>query len=682
MSHGVAARARAAKPFADDYRAVFLDVESRIAEGTALTGDALRRATHAIFTRLLVQRFLECKGWPRVADDRFADLAIGPDLGALPSATLQPIVGSGGLLGRHRFTLEEPAIDAIDGPVDPGVLGRTFESLAARRAETGSYYTPRAVVAFMCRRALAMQLAARTDVSPASVAALIEGRSAAGVTPEQSAHIVAVLESLTIADPSCGCGAFLVGMLQEIVATYATLEGRGAQADRRHQFELKQRILSRLRGADVDPLATSIARLRLWLSLGADSDAPMPPAPATLDIRAGDALFDDGPLAHDRFDIVLVNPPYLNMVRMDAVDPAYREKLRRTFVSARGAFDLFVPFVERSAQLTADGGTLSCIVPNKILSAEYASSLRRVLRRSLTVASIADLSRVPVFDAAVYPVVITAQRRPPQVTDTASLYRARATPDGELSFVELWKRPLGNVDDDRWSSVLEEPRERQPPGYRRKTKPLCDIARVSGAATVSEAYEWKKAVIDEGLALRQSDPSRYAAFVVSGNIRRHFHTWPREPVQYIKTAYRTPVLDKQHGAVSLARAQQIESQKLIVAGIARRPTCVWDGQGMAAGKSTVIVIPPSAGDGLFLAALLNSSAMAEIYTSRFGTLALSGGYLRFGPPQVRVLPVPDVSDDEKSVIAALAMRCADLRGGDSAAIEQEIDERIARLFYG
>ena len=66
-----------------------------------------------------------------------------------------------------------------------------------------------------------------------------------------------------------------------------------------------------------------------------------------------------------RFDAVVGNPPYVRSRHL----PAERKAdLRERFETVRGAFDLYVPFVERMA---AFGGRVSCIVPNKWTTARY-----------------------------------------------------------------------------------------------------------------------------------------------------------------------------------------------------------------------------------------------------------------------------------------------------------------------
>ena len=234
----------------------------------------------------------------------------------------------------------------------------------------------------------------------------------------------------------------------------------------------------------------------------------------------------------------------------------------------------------------------------------------------------------------------------------------------------------------RWSPLVESSTSGSLLSAINRFPTIQLIADVSGAATVSEAYEWKDAVIDEGAALFKRSPARYARFIVSGNVRRFFHTWHDDKVQYIKQGYWQPVLDKRHEVITDRRVRQIEAPKLIVSGMSKRPTCVWDVGGIAAGKSTVIVIPKTGVDGNYLAAVINSQTMAEIYKGLFGSLSLSGGYLRFGPPQLKELPIPEATPKEQQILADLAVKCTGARGKGCEAWQREIDERVAALFAG
>ncbi len=384
------------------------------------------------------------------------------------------------------------------------------------------------------------------------------------------------------------------------------------------------------------------------------------------------------------FDIVLANPPYVNMVEMDKTAPGYRDLLRSRFETASGGFDLFVPFMERGVALTRPNGMFAFIVPNKVLSAEYASALRRHFSENMTLLSITDLSHVPVFSAAVYPVILIATREPqPTAAVPVEIF---GTSDSESDAIEINKLRQAAMSAKTaakglWSPLLQGSQSDFVTAAIRRCQTLNDLAvEIAGAATVSEAYEWKNAVIDRGDALVTSSPQRYARFVVSGNVRRFYNTWEDDKVQYIKTGYWHPVLDKNHSSISRRRRTQIESRKIIVSGMSKRPTCVWDDKGIAAGKSTVIVRPKGEVAGEYLAAVINSQTMADIYTAMFGSLSLSGGYLRFGPPQLRELPVPPATPAQQEEIAKMARKCSAARGRDSDRWQDEIDKLVASLY--
>jgi hypothetical protein len=230
-----------------------------------------------------------------------------------------------------------------------------------------------------------------------------------------------------------------------------------------------------------------------------------------------------------------------------------------------------------------------------------------------------------------------------------------------------------------WSPLIEPETGKLLPALRSSLK-LEELADVSGAAAVSEAYEWKKAVMDNGEELFKSNPNRYIPFIVSGNIRRHFHTWLSDTVQYIKHTYHKPVIDIKHKAVSDHRMAQILGTKIVVSGMSKRPTCFYDDKGIAAGKSTIVVIPKRNMNGRFLAGVINSKAMDRIYHVLFGSLSLAGGYLRFGPPQLKVLPIPKASDSDQKEIAELVQKCLDAKGIGCEELENQIDQMVYKLY--
>jgi hypothetical protein len=184
--------------------------------------------------------------------------------------------------------------------------------LVTGRHETGSYYTPKPVVEFMCRQALKHYLAQETDLPETILEDLVENHSVENLSPAQANDIIRVLDTIKICDPACGSGAYLVTMLHELVAIYRTLYSEKLN-DPQKDYDLKLRIIERnLYGVDIDPFAVHIARLRLWLTLIVDSEEtdwrrvkPLPNLDFKIEI--GDSLTAPNPQAMpDLFRSVLI----------------------------------------------------------------------------------------------------------------------------------------------------------------------------------------------------------------------------------------------------------------------------------------------------------------------------------------------------------------------------------------
>jgi len=210
----------------------------------------------------------------------------------------------------YNFTVTESTPLDIEVAVDPEMLGRVFEELVTGRHESGSYYTPKPVVSFMAREAIKGYLQAVCPAEdPEAIARFVDGgtgdRADAGDLhtmhdPSGIRDAEGVLDALrrvTICDPACGSGAYLLGMLRELFDLREALFFR-RKLDARSAYARKLEIIQRnLYGVDIDPFAVNIARLRLWLSLIVEYEGQDPPPLPNLDfkIEVGDSVLGADP---------------------------------------------------------------------------------------------------------------------------------------------------------------------------------------------------------------------------------------------------------------------------------------------------------------------------------------------------------------------------------------------------
>ncbi len=213
----------------------------------------------------------------------------------VPDTVLKPIIDD--LLYAFNFTVTESTTLDIEVAVDPEMLGKIFEELVTGRHESGSYYTPKPIVSFMGQESMKGYLQSATQESESAITLYVEQREARQLRNPKT--VLAALEAVKICDPACGSGAYLLGMLHELLdlqhALFVT-----HQVDPKTSYETKLAIIQQnVYGVDLDPFAVNIARLRLWLSLIVEYDGVTPPPLPNLDfkIEAGDSLTAPAPKA-------------------------------------------------------------------------------------------------------------------------------------------------------------------------------------------------------------------------------------------------------------------------------------------------------------------------------------------------------------------------------------------------
>ncbi len=215
----------------------------------------------------------------------------------VPDGVIEPILGD--LFDRFNFTVMESTPFDIEVAVDPEMLGKVFEKLVTGRRESGAYYTPRPVVSFMCREALKGYLEGQdTGAEPDAIARFVDERDPAGIDLAPARRVSQALSEVTVVDPACGSGAYLLGMMQELIELQNTLYNVGVDA--KSLYDLKLEIIQRnLYGVDSDEFAVNIAMLRMWLSLVIEYEGERPEPLPNLDFKVvrGDSLLgpDPGP---------------------------------------------------------------------------------------------------------------------------------------------------------------------------------------------------------------------------------------------------------------------------------------------------------------------------------------------------------------------------------------------------
>jgi len=208
---------------------------------------------------------------------------------AIPNDAIDAILRD--LFARFNFTVMESTPLDVEVAVDPEMLGKVFEKLVTGRHESGSYYTPKPVVSFMGREAIKGYLGSSLPAEDTNaVARFVDEHDISGLRDPEA--VLEALRRIKICDPACGSGAYILGLLQELLELRARLFAR-TKVDAATVYERKLEIIQHnVYGVDIDHFAVNIARLRLWLSLAVDhNDAtPLPLPNLDFKIEVGDSL--------------------------------------------------------------------------------------------------------------------------------------------------------------------------------------------------------------------------------------------------------------------------------------------------------------------------------------------------------------------------------------------------------
>ena len=187
------------------------------------------------------------------------------------------------------------------------------------------------------------------------------------------------LLQITILDPACGSGAFLNAALQFLMSEHKHIDEMEAKVTGSSIVfqDIENSILeNNLYGVDINEESVEIAQLALWLRTAKPHRKLNT---LNQNIKCGNSLISDPAIAGEKafdwqkefpqvfekggFDVVIGNPPYVNVEKMSAKDKEYYKKEYQSFFKRS---DLFTLFVEKG--LTLAKTKMGFIIPSIVLN--------------------------------------------------------------------------------------------------------------------------------------------------------------------------------------------------------------------------------------------------------------------------------------------------------------------------
>ena len=521
------------------------------------------------------------------------------------------------------------------------VLGNIYQGVLPRklRKDLGEFYTDPEVVEYIVRRS-------------GFAEAVEEGRP------------------VTLLDPACGSGAFLV-KAADFVRQADKQRGVGAPAT-------LERIRNTLHGLDINHFAVYVADMNMLFSvfdLASQSREPVafavhcinslvdhfptprvsPELRATQPWQAGAAAAARA----DQYDFVIGNPPYVRPQRIAQGD---RAALRELYDRATGAANLAVYFLFRAMTWLKDNGVLAMIVPRAIADAEYAGSLRYALGdNGFIIEEIVPLDWVcrELFDSDVVPMLLFVRKNQGSTEHCVRLVQGIRTKDQLLRYAQKGRCNGVRTSVIPWQQFKAIAHEKWPLEVTTEELPLLaklhSMAKVESiAVTKSGITVGTKGTVHDLVRQAKTVPRmREAMPMLTGSDVHSFALDSPSRAVVVKSATNRSWWDEEEVAVP----------EHIVAVASRHVTlnAALMSKLNACAQDTVVLVAPKAHAGWrseAVAALINST-IARYYAFHLLRAAVAGGgrrdYRIYGST-IESLPLPDLDKTAIERLSELAQQ--------------------------
>ncbi len=241
--------------------------------------------------------------------------------------------------------------------------------------------------------------------------------------------------SETVADVSCGCGAFLLGILRYYI--------------RKYNISVSEILKNNLRGADI--LEYNIRRAKLLICLFALRNGENIAAD-DINIICCDSLRYNW---NQKFDCIVGNPPYVKF--QDMTDESRSFLASNWSTTSFGTYNLYFAFFELGYNLLSNSGRLGYITPNNFFTSLAGESLRNYFQQHQCIYKIVDFNATKVFDVQTYTAISFINKQKNNSIEYGRI-KDNQTPSDFLNVIFFSSNPYDSLNPKKWRLLCGDER--------------------------------------------------------------------------------------------------------------------------------------------------------------------------------------------------------------------------------
>ena len=546
--------------------------------------------------------------------------------------------------------------------IDRDIIGKLYEQFISReeRKRLGQFYTPEPIIDYIL---------------------------------DQTGYINNI-EDKKIIDTACGSGGFITRAANRLI-------------DKLKNYKDKKfiigKVINNVYGLEINPFACYLAETNILIQLldltvQAKHENPGYKVPRikifqTNTIQSISLLDTDhqeeieniknktGHLASG-FDFVVGNPPYLEAKKMDKKTKKFC--METCPEVARGAFDLFVCFIDKGLKLLGEGGKFGYIIPNKFLIANYAKNMRAEILNNFSIKEIIDVSECEIFEnVSVYPIILIIDKKKPinnTIKTAEKIINTQELLDKNFVVSEI-SQDIYKRDDLVFFTL---------PNGKKQNSLLVKLLRgpyqrLDNYLSIKWTISFHASGLRDKFLFPEKPLSEFAKKLIGGksfagnnDINRYKLTWGEWWINYDEELAKK-------SRNQLPPKTLFEGEKLIICQNALRLRATYDNENFFC-KDTFFTAKLKNNltedfNLKFFLALLNSKLLHYYYANIYKGTHIAGGYLHYLIGYLSSLPIAKPTQKQQLDIVTLVekiLKTADVKKFNE--IDQQIDGLIYKLY--